>query len=222
MRLLFAVTLAATLLAPRAARADMLEGRTHDFLVPTGELVPAGRMEASLHMLGWTSIGVGVNDSLELRFDGPLVPFFGVLSARVGLLPRTSRWRLVLGAGAGWSFVEILPPLLTTSVLTAWQGERLNVHASIHAIQEQDGDWGVGVVNAGAVLALGPRHAVYLDVARLSLLDRVEPSFGVGYVLAAGLKFATWEGDVEVLALTPLDGDVAWVAPLVTFTRRFR
>src|SRR5687767_14625513 len=90
------------LLAGPAAAQETLAGRTHAFVMPSGETVPRGEASFQVHALSlWNQVLYGVTDRIELSVAAPSAPAFGTAGARVSLTQRESTMRLVLGAGVG-------------------------------------------------------------------------------------------------------------------------
>src|SRR5262245_5822953 len=85
------------LAAPVAAQ-ESLAGRTHSFLAPSGETVGRGEATLQVHALSaWNQLLYGVTDRVEISVSSPIIPAFGSFGVRVGLTPRESPMRIVLG-----------------------------------------------------------------------------------------------------------------------------
>ena len=230
----------------RAARADdrPLSRRTHTFLMPTGELVPAGRVDVSTLGLGaYNSLAIGVTDHLEVGASAPIIPFFVQVGARVGLAPKSSPLRVVVGASA------LIPadgdgdghriPVYTGTV--AYRTARWNLHGTISAMNPGEGDGGsLGVLTGGVTWKRGPSAALVLDVVRVSTLGLFGavcaedagdgkggegggcgPDFSAATLVTAGVKLMGRSLDADLgLVFLVDDRRVEGAVPMVSMTYR--
>ncbi|MFH0900040.1 MAG: hypothetical protein V2A73_05370 [Pseudomonadota bacterium] len=176
-------TLLAAVAFASPARADTqagsygdrtLDGRTHNFLMPTGELVPAGDAVVQVHELGmYNSVALGLTDRFEVSAAVPIIPLFTILHARMGLLPPSSNLRLVVGGG-------VLLPLIgdddkdsprgwEASATLAYHTPKMNLHVTMTALGSTGaGDDTVsGILTGGVTLKIGRKVALMADVVKI-------------------------------------------------------
>jgi hypothetical protein len=194
---------------------------THDWLFPTGETVPAGDVHFTGHQLYmYDSVAWGVNDRLELSFSAPAVPMFVHAHARVALTERSSPWKLVGGIGA----IQLVDPddgdgetFWVLSGTAAYQGEKLNLHATVSAIKDRDEVAGFGVITAGARLRISDSMAFIVDWARVSA--RFD-DFSMIHTVTAGMKHSSRSFDFD-FGFVFVPGEGVPPLPLVSATHKF-
>lgn len=211
------IVLVPVLLEATAARA---ETSTHDWLFPTGDVVPRGEVHVRGHALyAYDTLAYGVNDRLELSFSAPVVPMFVHAHARVALTDRSSPFKLVLGAGA----LQFLAPeteamtfwVLSGTAAYKWDGG--GVHATISATKNREEFEGMGVINVGAHVKIGRNVSLLGEWARISFVDTDD--FSVEQPLLVGLKFHG-RTDVDVgFVMFPEHGFI-FPLPMLTVTHR--
>lgn len=225
------------LAAPSAEPAKPVErtlaGRTHNFLAPTGELPRAGDVELTFHQIVYTEIAMGLTDSIELNLTAPVIPAFASVGARVGLLPRTSPYRLVVG-GSFWTplMQEAEETMLSGTVTAAYQTDRLNVHASFSLFSPSRGDESLGVYNLGGSVKIGRKVALVAELVRLRLMDESggdcagDCGGGAAETIGAsmvGVKLMGAHFDTDLGFMIPSfdDGDDVGAWPMVSMTYRY-
>ncbi len=165
------VLLVSALGHPGGARADGADDVTRNFLLPTGELMPPGELQWSQQQLFMAfTVDVGITEGLELDLIVPPPPIGGQAQLRVGLLPRSSRMRLNLGAGVALSTFTDEHLFTTVSATGAYlPSDRLNVHGTIIAYGRPSDGGRLGVLSAGFRWRLHRRAALMLDGTRFSM-----------------------------------------------------
>ncbi len=206
-----------------------LAGRTHNWLVPTGELVPAGEAEIALHQFVYAAGAVGLTDNLELDFSTPIVPIFASVGARLGLTPRSSALRLVIGGDVWLPVMEDGDQKVFSGTLTvAYQTERLNLHGSMTYAAATDNDDAIGITAIGGTFKIAHKVALMGELVQLLAGDAAQADRF--YLSAIGLKFMGADTDVDLGFVFPHgDGTGSYDAghdgpgamPMISMTYRF-
>ncbi len=141
-------------------RRDLAD-RTHNSIFPTGNLLAGGEVSYQAHELGLLNrASIGVNDNLELSVSAPLFPVFGGIGARVGLLPRESQFRAVVGAGVWLPLMDGGEKLVQGNFTVAHQSERLNLHATVGVFSVLGHDDTLLTYSAGVLYKVGKKSAL--------------------------------------------------------------
>jgi hypothetical protein len=157
--------------ATREVKREVAD-RTHSSIFPTGNLVRKGEVQYQVHELGLINrASIGLTDNVEISVSAPLLPLFGGVGVRIGLLPRESQYRLVVGAGVWAPMVggDDAERLIQSNVTVAYQNQKLNVHGSIGAIKPLGHDDALLTYTAGFVYKAGPKYALIGEALRLTM-----------------------------------------------------
>jgi hypothetical protein len=214
-------------LPPPPAPADTrtLTGRTHNGLMPTGELVPAEHSEVALHNFIYMTGALGLTDRLELDVSAPVVPLFGQAGLRLALTPRSAPLKLVVGVNAWVSLLHESTgsAVYSGTVTVAYQSERTNLHGTLMFFSDLKSDDAVGVTSVGASYRATPTVAAFVEVSQV--IAGTPREAGRFYTSSAGLKFLGETTDVDagilLLSLPDSSDDLSIPLPFVSVTRRF-
>lgn len=172
-RIALALAVLSVTLAPGDAQADArhsLDGITHNYVLPTGELLAPGEFTWTQQIVSaLLTASVGIAPGLEVQLMAPPAPLGGQVQVRAGLLPRSSRGRLVLGVGIAGSLINGARAFTTTSMTAAYSHRGFNIHGTIMAYQHAGGRARVGVLTAGVTWRVHPNAALMADATRFSM-----------------------------------------------------
>ena len=157
--------------ATREVKRDLAD-RTHSAVFATGNLLRKGEVQYQVHEFGFLNrASVGLTDNVELNVSAPVLPFFAGVGARIGLLPRESPYRLVVGAGVWAPLVEHDDDkLLQSNVTVAYQNEKLNLHGSLGGIKSLGyDDEALLTYSVGLVYKAGAKYALVGEAMRLTM-----------------------------------------------------
>jgi hypothetical protein len=176
-----------------------LDGRTHNWLAPTGELLRKGDAEVSLHEFFFATGAVGVTDNLELNFSMPLIPVFASVGARVGLTGPGNPLKLVIGAAAYAPLFDDggdSPVVGQVTGTIAYATPRFNLHASMSAMKATSDDDVIGMLNVGATIKLGHKVALMGELVEFS--DKTSYDTDTLGLSMIGLKFMGASTDIDL------------------------
>lgn len=166
----------AVMLVSPAASADEHAPLTHTSpLTPTGEILPAGRFERTQSVVAfYHEVAVGLTDGLEVRLGMPGLPLpilGGDLQLRAALTPRSSRLRVVIGAGVAAEWINGGDLWLGASATVAWRGDRWGAHATLRALEHrlETGDR-LGLATAGVTARVGRKTTLFAETGEIAWL----------------------------------------------------
>jgi hypothetical protein len=210
---------------PAPVTERSLEGRTHNGVMPTGELVPANHTEIGVHNFIYMAGAIGLSDAVELDFSAPVVPIFAQAGLRVGLTPRSAPLKLVVGVNAWVSLVDHSAgdAAYSGTVTVAYQNERANLHGTLMFFSDLKSDDAVGVTSVGASYKASATVAAFFEISQVIAGDPNDS--GTFYASSAGLKFLGEDTDVDagILLLTLPDSSdqISIPLPFLSATHRF-
>ncbi|MSP16926.1 MAG: hypothetical protein EXR73_09995 [Myxococcales bacterium] len=204
-----AALVAISLLLATSAHAEVgPTAHTHNFIVPTGETLPAGSQQLDLVEFGLGRAFIGVTDRVEVA-----IALYGLaggsVGARVALLPRDQPLRLVVSGAAYFTLaadVESDGPLaLQGSVTAAHQTARSSIHGTISAVLQPDKEYAIGFLTLGVSYRLTPRVALMAEYVRTSSCDQLfgdcRPTIVVTPMAGVKVIGADWDLDLGVIAV---------------------
>lgn len=204
-----------------ASRAGDLSERTHSMILPTGNLLRQGEAQVQLNELAiYNRFAYGITDQVELSV-GMLIPFAVNAGLKVAVIEPTGPLRLVVGATVwkGSFGFQDAASVLQGSVTAAYQGERVNVHASASAAQSLGGDDAlIAGYSLGVLARLSPKLAVSAELIQLGI-EQSQDCCHEGIVAGIKLMGASWDFDLGVV--TPLDqSDSPGMFPILAASTR--
>jgi hypothetical protein len=168
-----AAVIAIPMLWSAPVRADVPVLTRTTPLTPTGELVQPGHLEHTQDVVAFEhEFAIAPNDRVELRLTTPVVPapiLGGDLQLRVSVLPRASRFRLVVGTNVAVSWINGGDLWLGGSVTAAYRSDRWSVHATERALayQFETGDQ-LYLSTAGVTLSVGKTGVLFAEVGEVA------------------------------------------------------
>jgi hypothetical protein len=215
--------------APPAPPLPTLEGRTHNTLFPTGEMLRDGDAQVRVHEFVYVQAAVALSDHFELNVSTPIFPGFVSVGARVGLTSPDSPFKLV---GSGALYVPLVDDadvgVVSGSLTVAYSTPRFNLHATagIAVPTDAEDDSALGVVNVGGAIMIGRKVAVFAELTEITVGEPGDHD-ALG-LTGVGLKFMGQSTDLDVGLFAPreLDND-EWsedelvALPMVSLTSRF-
>ena len=143
-------------------RRDLAD-RTHISIFPTGNLLAKGEVSYQAHEFGVLNrAAIGVTDNVELGVSAPLFPLFGGVGVRIGILPRESSFRAVVGAGLWLPLVGggDGDGVVQGNFTIAHQSEQLNLHATVGMFSPLGEDDQLITYSAGFLYKVGQKSAL--------------------------------------------------------------
>lgn len=206
--------------APASYAGDLSE-RTHAMILPTGNLLRQGEAQVQLNELGlYDRFAYGLTDQVELSV-AMLIPFAVSAGLKVAVIEPTGPFRLVVGATVwkgSFGFADT-GSVLQGSVTAAYQGERINVHASATAAQSlDDNDGMIAGYSLGVLARLSPRLAVSAELIQLGT-EFSQDCCHEGIVAGIKLMGSNWDFDLGV-ATALEQSEASGMLPIIAASTR--
>ncbi|WP_428262904.1 hypothetical protein [Haliangium sp.] len=218
--------------SPDAGPCDLnpawrLSDRTRISILPLGTTVRPGRVVVRVHELTlWNVVDIGITDHIELTMGAPIIPVVAMGGLRVRLTPRSSPWRVLLDAAVTQLvLVEPDSPVVGTgAITTAYQGENVNLHATVGGITHEQ-SYSNGEARVWNLTALASVGAVYHPPgsrwAFFGELGRLRSPSGDRYPGAlGGVKLMGRSVDFDLGVLVPLGQSDRVAVPILSFSYR--
>lgn len=157
-----------------ATDARRLDQRTHVSIVPTGNLLPAGDAQLSMHEFLYMRAAFGITDRVELSVGLPTIGMVANAGVRLALTDRESPLKLVVGGGLWRPLWEDAVTVGQGTITVAYQTGAANLHATVSGLRslEDDGDDGwILAYSAGLLYRFHAKGAFAIETARIALVD---------------------------------------------------